>query len=50
MSKKKETDNIVFFGDKTEKEILTKVYKDSKNCEERLQIEKTKRQSKSKKK
>ena len=32
----KETDKIVFFGDKTEKESLTEVYKDSKNCEERL--------------
>ena len=25
-----------FFGDKTEKESLTEVYKDSINCEERL--------------
>ena len=32
----KQTDKIVFFGDKTEKESLTEVYKDSKNCEERL--------------
>ena len=50
MSNKK-TDNKFFFGEKrkTEKESLTEVYKDSKNCEERLQIEKTKRQSKSKK-
>ena len=31
----KETDKIVFLGDKTEKESLTDVYKDSKNCEER---------------
>ena len=36
--KKKKTDNKVFFGEKrkTEKESLTKVYKDSKNCEERI--------------
>ena len=40
-----------FFGEKrkTEKESLTKVYKDSKNCEERKKIVETKRQSKSKK-
>ena len=37
------------FGDITEKESWTEVYKDSKNCEERLQTEKTKRQPKSKK-
>ena len=30
-----ETCKIVFFNDNTEKEILTKVYKDSTNCEER---------------
>ena len=38
----KETDKIVFLGEKTEKESLTEVYKDSEKCEERLSIEKTK--------
>ena len=28
--------NLVFFFDTTEKESLTEVYKDSKNCEERV--------------
>ena len=34
---------------KTEKETLTEVYKDSKNCEERTWIEKANRQTKSEK-
>ena len=42
MSNKKKNRQQGFFGEKrkTEKESLTEVYKDSKNCEERLQTEK----------
>ena len=49
MSNKQRKQTKSFICDKTEKESLTEVYKDSKNCEERLQIEKTNRQPKSKK-
>ena len=51
MSNKKNRQQGFFLGrkEKQKKESLTEVYKDSKNCEERLQMEKTQRQSKSKK-